>query len=268
MRAESTWSSKGKTRQQILERVDNSFIRHRVHYERMMQGGHDDNGKRFRAAAGIKKVTFRALMKECEIVIDGSHEWNKSNHKYSTRIKFSNYGLISEAAGLSWLDKARLLLEDNICIDCDCAAYRYFYRYAATKRGFALVKESRPAKHTNPRNRGAVCKHLEHALRYIGGSYSTIASAMKRHNDYLKEDTMPTIKALVEGNLLEDVNHFGMVDVLSSLMVKAGKMGMSRTVNALRVAVHEAKAEGASPAAPAPAPGANGPTPAPAVQES
>lgn len=246
LRKSDRWINKGWTRESILNAVDDDFIRHRLHYERMMHGGKDDGGKSFRASTGIKNVKFFANLQECEIVIDGSREWDRKSHSYSTRIKFSNYKLIRQTEGVSWLDKARMLLEDNVRVDCGCDAFRYFYRYKASKNGYAIVRENRPAAVRNPGKRGSVCKHLEHALHYIGGSYSTIASAMKQHHERITESAMTeSIDSLVRGSLHENVSSFGIVDVLNGLSVEAGKRGMSRTVNALRMAINEAKVEGA-----------------------
>lgn len=252
LRAERQWSTKGLPRTRILETVDDAFIHHRDHADRMMQGGDG-----FRRAKGIKKVTMQASVAECDIVIDGSREWDRRPHSYVSRIRFVNYGRIREAAGLSWLDRGRLLMGDNLMVDCNCDAFRYFYRYPATKRGFALVAEKRKARIRNPEGRGSVCKHLEHALKYLGANYAVIASAMKKHHQNL-EESMSADKniseALVCGHLHEDVAQFGILDVLRGLRAECAKKGMAKTANALLVAYGSASSEGApAPASPTPA---------------
>jgi len=244
LRTERGWSKKGLPRADILEMVDDEFIHHRDHADRMMHGGDG-----FKAAKGIKGVHMKADLEECDIVVDGSREWDKKPHRYVSSIKFCNYGKIRETPNLTWLERARLLLGDNLLVDCDCNAYRYFYRYNATKRGFALVAEKRRAKKTNPGNSGSVCKHLEHALKYLGANYSVIASAMKRHQQNL-EESMTTehgiSEALVCGHLHEDVNKFGVTDTLTGLMAECSKRGMAKTASAIRMALTMAATEGAS----------------------
>lgn len=185
LRTERKWAKEGWTRRKILEGVDDTFIHHRDHADRMMQGGEG-----FPAAKGITKVTFKADRNVAEMVIDGSREWENKPHTYRTSIRFSNYGLIKSLPEMTWPERARLLLEDNMRVDCTCDAFRYYYRYPATRKGFALVYEHRPASKRNPGRHGTVCKHLEHALRYIGNQYAVIAGAMKRHH---VEESMSTV---------------------------------------------------------------------------
>lgn len=246
------WSASGKTRKWILGKVDNDFIRHRIHYDRMAKGGERDDGSRIRASRGILKVLMQATTNECVVTIDGSREWDKNPHTYKTRVSFANYGVIREASGMSWLDKARVLLEDNLKVDCDCPAFRYFYRYPATKRGFSIIPENVPARVRNPNRRGAVCKHLEHSLHYLGGSYSTIASAMRKHAQYMEGIPVSDVPALTEshalicGNLHEAVLDYGFLDVLTGIHQEASKRGMARTAQAISFAIAQAKVEGAS----------------------
>ena len=50
---------------------------------------------------------------------------------------------------------------DDVKIDCTCPDFRYRFAYAATKHHFKARKpETRPSKITNPKARGAGCKHL------------------------------------------------------------------------------------------------------------
>ncbi len=265
LRSES-WNATGWPRKAILKAIDDAFIHHRDHYEKML-GGDEEAG--YAGSKGIKKVKMLATLGECDVVIDGSLEWDPKPHAYSTRIRFSNYGKIRDAVNVGWLDKARVLLEDNVRVDCDCAAFKYFYRYTASKRGFSLVGERRASKIRNPKGRGAVCKHLEHTLRYLGGNYSTIASAMKRHHEFLHEERMTMAKDISEsltcGSLGEEVNLHGIADVLTGLAVLAAKRGMSKTATTLHAAIAQAGLEGDGPSVPRPAPSDQGPriTPAP-----
>ncbi len=260
LRAERSWNRAGWARTKILEGVDAEFIHHREHADKMLHGGDD-----FPAAKGIRKITMRADEKAAELTIDGSREWDKKPHSYRASVKFSNYTAIRTLEGMTWPEKARMLMEDNVLVDCTCDAFRYYYRAGATKKGFALVRENRPAKVRNKRNRGTVCKHLEHALKYIGGQYAVIAGAMKRH--HIEEDMtiiaridtvlgtpaapnapdeiMHESRALFEGGLHEAVATFGVIDAIAGLASECSKKGMARTANALKVAFGCATVEGA-----------------------
>lgn len=242
LRAERGWSHKGLPRADILEKVDDEFIHHRDHADRMMHGGDG-----YKAAKGIKRVRLMADLDECDIVIDGSREWDNRPHAYVSRIRFSNYRRIREAKGLSWLERGRLLLGDNLMVDCDCSAFRYFYRYDATKRGFALVTEKRRARVKNPDGRGSVCKHLEHALKYLGGHYAVIASAMKKHHQIEEEavNDKTVSQSLVCGHIQEDVASYGILDAINGLVAEATKKGMGKTATALKFAAGMATTEGA-----------------------
>lgn len=248
LRETRQWSNKGWPKREILDEVDDSFIHHREHAEKMMHG---DPAAGYRAAKGIKSVKMNATVETCTVSIDGSREWDRKPHSYQTRIKFNNYKLIRTAEGMSWSDKARLLLEDNVQVHCTCDAYKYFYQWAATKRGFALESQKIPARIRNPKKHGTVCKHLEHALKYLGGNYQVIASAMKRHHQFLEEAMNvdhPLSESLITGNLHEEVSTFGLSDVISGLMAECAKKGMSKTHGALRAALTQAQLEGAGPA--------------------
>jgi hypothetical protein len=181
LRASRKWKSRGKSRTAILGKVDRRFIHHQEHYDRMLNGGTRPDGSTYNGAKGVTKVFMEAGTDEASITVDGSREWDGSKHAYHVAVEFSNYGLILRVPGLTFTERALLLMQDNIRVDCDCKAFQYYHRHAATEKGFALVVEERPAPDRNPRNRGGVCKHLEHALRYLPANYTAIASAMKAH---------------------------------------------------------------------------------------
>lgn len=253
LRSKARWNERGAPRREILAEIDPDFIRHRLHYDRMMKGGVDDAGERVRRAKGIKQVEMRVTVRECEVTVDGSREWDKDPHEYRTRVRFSNYDLIRRVREHTWTERARLLLEDNLRVDCDCNAFRYYHRYAATQKKFALVPENRPASTKNPGERGGVCKHLEHTLRYLGANYATIASAMKAHSDALMENHMSTLErinaALGESatapKLTESVIPSDFMQTLDGLIEIASRLSMAKTVGALKTAAAMAKLDGA-----------------------
>lgn len=209
LRSRGPWNDVGAPKSDIIEEIDDGFIHHREHYSRLVGGG----------ARGISSVRMVVGEGLCDVVVEGSREWDPTSHAYSAKISFQNYRTISSAVALSedgprltWGDRARMLLEDNVRVDCSCKAFQYYYRHTATIKGFALIPEAAPSPDTNPHGRGSVCKHLEHALRYLGANYSTIASAMKRE---AQESTMsPIVKKL--NDVLGESSDYTRVHVYST----------------------------------------------------
>lgn len=53
----------------------------------------------------------------------------------------------------------------DVRVKCECADFQYRFAYKATKYDYNLgFKETRPALHTNPNDKGSTCKHLVGAL--------------------------------------------------------------------------------------------------------
>lgn len=57
---------------------------------------------------------------------------------------------------------AQSVKENDLNVHCDCGDFKYRFSYSATIKGYDLrdYKELRPARQTNPHNKGALCKHL------------------------------------------------------------------------------------------------------------
>lgn len=57
-------------------------------------------------------------------------------------------------------------LSNDVKVDCDCADYRYRFKYYASKNGYQYgAPETRPSDITNPNDDiGATCKHLSRIL--------------------------------------------------------------------------------------------------------
>ena len=52
------------------------------------------------------------------------------------------------------------LRHNHLQVACECADFKYRYAYMATKKGYGFdTDETRPAKVTNPKNKGGLCKH-------------------------------------------------------------------------------------------------------------
>lgn len=180
LQSSSEWVDEGAPRAAILRVIDPDFINHAEHYDKLIKGGVRTDGTKFKGGGGIDEMVMDVGDATAGVTVKGSYEWDARPHTYTARVQFQNFKTISTLKEHTWTEKARLLLSDNIRIDCDCNAFRYFHRRAATTKGFALVAETRPSRVRNPLGKSGVCKHLEHVLRYVGGSYGRMASAMKK----------------------------------------------------------------------------------------
>lgn len=203
LRAGPDWSAEGATIEAIRGEVDAEFIHHADHYRRMLHGGTRPDGSTYGGTGGLRSVRMMVDEGVAEVVIAGSHEWDASRHSYLSRIRFANYALIASQP-FTWTERARLLMRDDVRVHCSCPAFKYYHAHAATEKGFALIPEDVPAPVRNPEDRGGVCKHLEHALRYVAANYTTIAGAMKRHSQpeestmLSREPPVQTLRDLVE----------------------------------------------------------------------
>jgi hypothetical protein len=157
------WSTAGRSLATLLKHVDPRFINHADHYDRLMHGG------------------LVITNKEALLRVMGSFEWKDKQDEYQQTLCFANFHKIARAAGVNWMEKARMLMHDRIKIHCDCPAYRYYHAYAASQKKFALYPELRPANKTNPENRGGVCKHLHLVLKNLEAQAAKIAGEMKAY---------------------------------------------------------------------------------------
>lgn len=62
---------------------------------------------------------------------------------------------------------AQAVRENDLNVHCDCGDFQYRFSYSATIKGYDIkdYKELRPARQTNPHNKGALCKHLLTSFR-------------------------------------------------------------------------------------------------------
>jgi len=79
-------------------------------------------------------------------------------------------------------DIVRLAIKGDIEISCSCPAWSYFFHYKATKDGYAITPENRPAKIKNPKNLGSVCKHADNSLLVLPFSANKIVADLKKLN--------------------------------------------------------------------------------------
>jgi hypothetical protein len=176
------WKTDGVEKAEIMAEVDPRFINHDEHLHKLVHGGVRDDGTKFTGGGGIRWGGLVIKGGEAVLRTMGSFEYKDTQQVYQQTLRFSNFGRISRTRlDLSWPDRARLLLRDRLKVHCDCPAFRYYYAYTAGKKGFGLYPELRPAKETNPGNRGGVCKHLHLVLKWLGGQYPKMASELKKY---------------------------------------------------------------------------------------
>ena len=175
------WSTSGRSLERILKEVDPRFINHEKHLERLTQGGTRPDGTPFPGGGGLRWGGLIIGEKEALLRVLGSFEYKDEQEQYQQTIRFANFHRIAKAPGLTWPERARLLMRDRIKVHCDCPAFRYFYAYTAGKKGFSLYPELRPSNITNKDGRGGICKHLHLVLTFLPAQSQKIASEMKGH---------------------------------------------------------------------------------------
>ncbi len=175
------WSTSGRSLGKILSEVDPRFINHAEHLQRLTKGGTRPDGTTFPGGGGLRWGGLLISDKEALLRVLGSYEYNDTQEQYQQTIRFANFHKIAKARGANWTEKARMLMNDRIKVHCDCPAFRYFYAYAATKKGFGLYPELRPSEKTNKTKSGGICKHLNLCLVHLPAQAQSIASEMKSH---------------------------------------------------------------------------------------
>jgi hypothetical protein len=175
------WSTAGRSLGRLMKEIDPRFINHKDHLERLTKGGTRPDGTAFPGGGGLRWGGLVISQKEALLRVLGSYEYKDTQEQYQQTIRFANFHAIAKAAGLTWTERARLLMQDRIKVHCDCPAFRYFHAYAATEKGFALYPELRPSNKTNPEKKGGICKHLHLVLQYLPAQAQSIASDMKAH---------------------------------------------------------------------------------------
>lgn len=172
----SGWSTAGRSRERILREIDPRFIHHDEHLKRLIDGG--DN---YPGGGGLRWGGLEIKGKNALLRVMGSLEYDKPQEIYQQVIHFANFDKIANAKGLTWPQKAQMLMKDRLKIHCDCKAFQYFHAHAATKKGFSLYPELRPSDKTNPSKRGGICKHLNLVLKWLPTQGSSIAGEMKEY---------------------------------------------------------------------------------------
>lgn len=175
------WSTAGRSLERLLKEVDPRFINHDQHLQRLTKGGIRPNGVSFPGGGGLRWGGLIISDKEALLRVLGSFEYKDQQEHYQQTLRFANLTRIVKAAGLNWPERARLLMRDRIKVHCDCPAFRYFYAYTASQKGFGLYPEIRPSNITNKENRGGICKHLHLVLQYLPAQTQHIASELRNH---------------------------------------------------------------------------------------
>ena len=79
---------------------------------------------------------------------------------------------------------------NHIQVNCACPDFKYRYAYMATVKKYGLdTTETRPATHTNPDNKGGMCKHIAKVLNVPSLWSKKVVTAIKNYvRNYNKED--------------------------------------------------------------------------------
>lgn len=166
-------------REAVLKEVDPRFIRHQEHYDRLFKG---EKGK-YAGGGGVSFDSVEVGDREVKLKVKGSYEWvskGRPKKTYNQTFSFPYMKSVLRGKKKGWRQKALDVINGHIRVHCDCNAFRYFYNHVATNKGFALYPEMRPAGVRNPSNRGAVCKHLHLAMRFLPSYWSQLASALRK----------------------------------------------------------------------------------------
>lgn len=86
---------------------------------------------------------------------------------------------------------------NHILVDCQCSDYKFRYKFVATKKGFAIDNETRPAKITNPHNKGGLCKHLMRVLNSPSVWIPRVVTTLTRYvkvNHLIEDDDTDKLK--------------------------------------------------------------------------
>jgi len=111
-----------------------------------------------------------------------SSEFAKNGITYNILIKFLDWDSIGQDSGLTWIEKARMLLwAGQIQIDCDDPSFTYYgFKYILSQLNAAIYPEDRKPVIRNPQERGAVSKHASKVLQVLPFFSGKIAQEMKR----------------------------------------------------------------------------------------
>jgi len=111
-----------------------------------------------------------------------SSKFDTNGIKYQNQVQFVEWDQIGQDEGFNdSVEKARMLLwQGNIKLHCTCPSFIFFgYQYLLSVLDSAIYPEERPPVTRNPRQRGAVCKHLNRVMRVLPFYSGRISSAIK-----------------------------------------------------------------------------------------
>jgi len=111
-----------------------------------------------------------------------SSEFDKNGTRYDVLIKFLEWDEIGQDSGLSWLEKARLLLwAGNIQLYCSDPSFLYYgFQYLLSQINASLYPENRQPRIRNPQERGIVSKHASKVLTVLPFYSGKIAHSLKQ----------------------------------------------------------------------------------------
>ncbi|AWD93019.1 hypothetical protein HSE3_gp067 [Bacillus phage vB_BceM-HSE3] len=91
----------------------------------------------------------------------------------------------------------------ELSVDCTCPDFKYRYAYVASVNGYKSGnQEDRPAKITNPNNKGRACKHVistvSNISQWINELRSMIVQELRNDPTILPEYTPPKVKRIIK----------------------------------------------------------------------
>jgi len=108
-------------------------------------------------------TVFRKYDKKQNVLSFWTKDLNGSRRRHLSKIMLPEVPQSREHC-LKMIDRSQ-----DIKVSCTCQDFRYRRAYKATMLNYnePSIIERRPARKTNPLNRGTVCKHLYHILKNI-----------------------------------------------------------------------------------------------------
>ena len=116
---------------------------------------------------------------------------------HTQTIEISDLTLENLYEGFKYANVEDLIRKSGLRVHCTCEAFTYWgFKYVAWKKGYGLVRESRPPTVRNPYQVESVCKHLYLVLQTYPFWSKALASRFKNWYDakYGRNWTLPDVK--------------------------------------------------------------------------
>lgn len=125
---------------------------------------------------------------------------------WTQRIRITDDLVKAVVEGKKFSTVENLIKYTNIKVFCNCPAFLYWgFKYKAWKKGYGLEKELRRPVVRNPREQGALCKHLYLVLQLFPFLAKPLASKFMDHYKSIKEKEQE-INSNMEKAIEEELN--------------------------------------------------------------